>query len=81
MLSLNIDYAWNLLNYFYPHNYLQQLNAEMAVIRQCQIFQHIEKHHCRQAVQFIKGLRKDRSSQARSVSCSHGRQAEWYLQN
>lgn len=53
----------------------------MAVIRQCQIFQHIEKHHCRQAVQFIKGLRKDRSSQARSVSCSHGRQAEWYLQN
>lgn len=78
VLSLN---TWNLLNYFYSQGYLQQLNPEVSIIRHCQIFQHIERHHCRQAVQFIKGLRKDRSSQKRSISCSHVQQAELYLQD
>lgn len=81
VLSLNTDYPWNLLNYFYPQSYLQEVNPEMAVFRHCQIFQHIERHHFRQAAQFIRSLRKDRSSQERSISCSHGQQAEWYLQD
>lgn len=81
VLPVNTDYACNLLNYFYSQNCLQQLNPDMSVIRHCQIFQYIEREHCREAVQFIRGLREDKSLQERSIRYSHVQESEWYLQD
>lgn len=72
VLSVNTDYAWKLLNCFYSQNYLQQYNPEMAVDFPA---------YWKAPLQTRKDVRKDRSSQEKSIGCSHGQQGEWYLQN